>query len=219
MDGDHVSVYDVASSSSTTPSDAPAVSAVRSRVDAPLSASRAPSASSAAGASDRSRAAVADDHLAVGVGGDPRLVGDQHHGGAVSRAAPVSSCMTRSPLSESSAPVGSSANTTRGPVTSARATATRCPWPPDTSPGSFARDLRDLEPLEPLARLRAAASRREPEQPQRQRDVLRAAELGHEPAELEDEAELGTAQALRSRVGQRADRAAVEDDLAGVGRR
>jgi len=34
---------------------------------------------------------------------------------------------------ESSAPVGSSASTSRGPVISARATAARCFWPPDTS--------------------------------------------------------------------------------------
>jgi hypothetical protein len=43
----------------------------------------------------------------------------------------------------SSAPVGSSANSTRGPVTSARAIATRCCWPPDSSLGRcLARSAR-----------------------------------------------------------------------------
>ena len=43
--------------------------------------------------------------------------------------------ITCSPASESSEPVGSSANTTRGPLTAARAIATRWACPPDSSPG------------------------------------------------------------------------------------
>jgi hypothetical protein len=43
--------------------------------------------------------------------------------------------MTCSPARLSSEPVGSSANTTAGSITIARATATRWAWPPDISPG------------------------------------------------------------------------------------
>ena len=71
--------------------------------------------------------------------------------------------------------MGSSAKITRGPVTSARATATRWPWPPETSPGRLAAHVVDLQPLQPLAgrcarppcawrRSAAAAGRRSPAQ-------------------------------------------------------
>ena len=69
-----------------------------------------------------------------------------------SRAAAVSSSITRSPLSESSAPVGSSANSTRGSVTSARATATRWPSPPETVAGALLGDAVDLERAQQLVR-------------------------------------------------------------------
>ena len=52
-----------------------------------------------------------------------------------SRASRTSWVSTCSPASVSSAPVGSSAKSTRGSVTSARAVAHRCCWPPDISPG------------------------------------------------------------------------------------
>ena len=51
-----------------------------------------------------------------------------------SRASPVIRSITFSPVSESSDPVGSSAKITFGARASARATATRCPSPPDSSP-------------------------------------------------------------------------------------
>ena len=51
-----------------------------------------------------------------------------------SRASPVSRSMTFSPVRESSDPVGSSAKITFGAMASARATATRCASPPDSSP-------------------------------------------------------------------------------------
>jgi len=55
----------------------------------------------------------------------------------LSRAIRTTSVSTCSPVSTSSAPVGSSANSTRGSVTSARATAQRCCWPPDIAPGRW----------------------------------------------------------------------------------
>ncbi len=51
-----------------------------------------------------------------------------------SRARPVSRSITFSPASESSDPVGSSANSTFGLIASARAIATRCASPPESSP-------------------------------------------------------------------------------------
>ena len=51
-----------------------------------------------------------------------------------SRASPVIRSMTFSPVSESSDPVGSSAKMTFGASASARATATRCASPPESSP-------------------------------------------------------------------------------------
>src|SRR4051794_34726048 len=50
-----------------------------------------------------------------------------------------SSCSTSSEAFESRLPVGSSANTTAGRVMSARATATRCCWPPESSEGRCVR--------------------------------------------------------------------------------
>src|SRR6266702_3758423 len=61
-----------------------------------------------------------------------------------SRAAAVSSSITSSPDTESSDPVGSSANSTSGPATRPRASATRCACPPDSSP-----DLRRSSPSRP----------------------------------------------------------------------
>src|SRR4051794_8156194 len=49
------------------------------------------------------------------------------------------SASTPRPVVVSSAPVGSSANTTSGRVTSARAIATRCCWPPDSWEGRWRR--------------------------------------------------------------------------------
>ncbi|OLT50891.1 hypothetical protein BJF88_01805 [Cellulosimicrobium sp. CUA-896] len=51
------------------------------------------------------------------------------------RVARVRTSSTSAPVDWSSAPVGSSAKTTPGAPTSARAMATRCACPPDSSPG------------------------------------------------------------------------------------
>ncbi|CAI7974177.1 hypothetical protein FRAHR75_120004 [Frankia sp. Hr75.2] len=75
-----------------------------------------------------------------------------------SRADPTSRSMTRSPVKESSAPVGSSANSTSGRPTRPRANATRCAWPPDSSP-----DRRRSSPAMPsrsTAEQRAGCPRR-----------------------------------------------------------
>ena len=80
-----------------------------------------------------------------------------------SRAVLVIRLITSSPDTESSEPVGSSANSTCGPVTMPRASATRCACPPDSSP-----DRRRPSPSRPslpnqaLASASAAARRAPP---------------------------------------------------------
>lgn len=52
-----------------------------------------------------------------------------------SRFRSLNICITSADVRESSAPVGSSARIIEGFVISARAIATLCFWPPDSSPG------------------------------------------------------------------------------------
>ncbi len=132
------------------------------------------------------------------------------------------SSRSTSPLAfESRLPVGSSAKTTAGLETSARATATRCCWPPESSEGRWVR--RSLEPdrvdqpVEPLAVGLAAGDR------ERQHEVLLGGEHRQQVEELEDEAELVAAQLGQLAVVEVGDLLAVEDDGArgrlGRGRR
>src|ERR1700756_2378237 len=106
-----------------------------------------------------------------------------------SGAAAVSRSITSSPDTESSDPVGSSANSTSGPATRPRASATRCACPPDSSP-----DRRPPSPSRPRAReplpggghRRAAAGAGQQE---RQGDVLLGGQLGDELTGLKHEPE------------------------------
>ena len=106
---------------------------------------------------------------------------------------------------------------TRGPATSARAMATRCAWPPDSSPGR-----RCSRPSRP-SRANQSAGRLErrlpmaPVQQERKGDVLDRGQLRDELAELEDEAEVGSAQAAPFGLAKVADATAVEADVARVG--
>ncbi len=94
---------------------------------------------------------------------------------------------------ESRLPVGSSANTTAGRVMSARATATRCCWPPESSEGRWVR--RSLSPTVSISCVEPGlVGRLAPGDPQRQRDVLLGREHREQVEELEDEAELVAAQ-------------------------
>ena len=71
--------------------------------------------------------------------------------------------MTSWPPSESSAPVGSSASSRVGSLASARAMASRCRWPPDSTPGTAAalspmpsRSSRSRARVSAILRLRPA---------------------------------------------------------------
>ena len=119
-----------------------------------------------------------------------------------------SSRRTSSLAFESRLPVGSSAKTTAGLETSARATATRCCWPPESSDGRWVR--RSSRPtvsdqlLEPLLVGLAAGDR------ERQHEVLLGGEDREQVEELEDEAELVAAQLGQLAVVEAGDLVAVE---------
>lgn len=148
----------------------------------------------------RGGAPVADHDLAIGVGPATRASWvTSTTAAALSRAAAVNSRITSSPLSESSGSVGSSAKTTRGPVTSARATPTRWLWPPEISP-EYARHVGDFEAIQPLQHVPLGRPPPDALQAQRQRDVLHATQLRDELPELKDEPELTTAQGAAPRV-------------------
>ena len=113
-------------------------------------------------------------------------------------------CLSRSrislPVFESRLPVGSSAKTTVGRETSARAIATRCCCPPDSSEGRCLR--RSARPtlfssvLEEL-RIGLLAGDRE-----RQQDVLLGREHRQQVEELEDEADVLAAELRQVGVAQ-----------------
>ena len=84
--------------------------------------------------------AVGQEQDAVGDRRGVRVVGDHHRRLAVARRRSGAAASRISALVvESRLPVGSSANTTVGRETSARAIATRCCWPPESSDGRWLR--------------------------------------------------------------------------------
>ena len=94
-------------------------------------------------------------------------------------------------------PVGSSASTHRGSVTSARASATRCRSPPESSPGRCL--TRCPSPTRSSIRCAAARALGRGHAPDRERhrDVLQRGELRQQVVELVDEAERAVAHARR----------------------
>ena len=138
-------------------------------------------------------AAVVDDravekrHQAVREGGHAGVVGDHDDGLAV-LVHSLSSRITSRVLRLSRLPVGSSASSTLGWLTSARASATRCCSPPESSPGAafaFAR-VRAGRPVLPggVARLAEGAARAARAVPR-----CRHGQVGDQVEELEDEAD------------------------------
>ena len=80
-------------------------------------------------------APVGEEEDAVGVARGDRVVRDHRDRWPCSRLAAASRPSTSRPVRESRLPVGSSANTRSGRVASARAIATRCCCPPESSCG------------------------------------------------------------------------------------
>ena len=123
--------------------------------------------------------------------------------------------MTSSVDTLSSAPVGSSARIIAGLVTSARAIATRCCWPPESSLGMCpARAASPTCASAARARARAVALAAVH---QRQLDVALRAGAGEQVERLEHEADLAVADRRELVVGQVDDVLAVEP-VAAAGR-
>ena len=104
---------------------------------------------------------VLEEQRAVGVRRRERVVG--HHDDGLATGCPTasrSSSRTRRPDARSRAPVGSSANSTSGRRCSARAIATRCCWPPESSGGR--RRAFSSRPTSRSASRTAARSTRSP---------------------------------------------------------
>ena len=107
----------------------------------------------------------------------------------------------------------------RGALATARAIATRCCSPPESSAGRWVQPLAEAEIAEQLggARRRLALARR-PADHLRQHHVLQRGELGQQLVELVDEADVGAADARCARRRQPRGGAAVDVDLARVRR-
>ena len=172
---------------------------------------------------DVERRAVADDapvgehDQAVGVRGGVRVVGDHHDRLAelVDRAAQQREHLADAV--ESRLPVGSSANTTAGRETSARATATRCCWPPESSAGRWCR--RSRMPTVSISRSNHSSSALAPGDRQRQQDVLARVEDRQQVEGLEDEADLlAPQQRQRAVVERRRARSPASVTVPDVGR-
>ena len=113
---------------------------------------------------------------------------------------------------ESRLPVGSSAKTTVGLETSARAMATRCCWPPESSAGRCVLPVGEADALDDGVRpvlVDLAAGELE-----REDDVLLGREHGEEVEELEDEADVLAPELGQLGVPELRDGGAVDLDLA-----
>ena len=123
---------------------------------------------------------------------------------------------TSAPDRESRLPVGSSANTTCGRVISARAQATRCCWPPDSSAGRCRSRL--ASPVALITVSHHAGVGRGPGQLERQPDVLLGGQRGQQVEGLEDEPDAGPAQPGQRLVAEPGQLAAADADRPRGGR-
>ena len=159
---------------------------------------------------------------AVGDRGGVRVVGDHDRRLAVARRPSRAAASRISPLVvESRLPVGSSANMTVGCETSARAIATRCCWPPESSDGRCVR--RSPRPTLAISSSTQAVVGLAAGEREREEDVLLRRQHRQQVEELEDEADVLAAELGQLVVVERGDLVAVDPDLArrsaGRGRR
>ena len=128
------------------------------------------------------------------------------------------SCMISSAFSLSRSPVGSSAQTIAGSLTSARAIVTRWRWPPESSSGTWSAQSARSTSVERLERPAPRLLRADARDEQRQLDVLDRREDRHQVVELEDEAHPPRAVVGALAVGHRREGDALDQDLAAVDR-
>src|ERR1700747_3405976 len=134
-----------------------------------------------------------------------------------SRAPAVSSSITSSPDTESSDPVGSSANSTSGSATKPRARGTRWAWPPGRPPDLGRSNPVQAERADPRPGRRHRRAAAGAGQQQRQGDVLFGGQLGDQLTGLEHEPEPVPAQRAAPVVAQGVQPLAAEPDLALLG--
>ena len=113
---------------------------------------------------------------------------------------------------ESRLPVGSSAKTTDGSLISARAIATRCCWPPESSAGRWSR--RSPIPIAATRRSKQRLVGVAAGELQRQEDVLARVEDRQQVEELKDEADVVAAQLGELAVVEPGEVDAVDHDRA-----
>ena len=113
-------------------------------------------------------------------------------------------------------PVGSSASSTRGPLATARAMATRCCSPPDNSAGRWLSRCGETEIAEELARAGCGLGARQARDHLRQDEVLERRELRQQMMELVDEADLRAPQRRPLVVAHGRGRGAADPHFAGV---
>ena len=116
-----------------------------------------------------------------------------------SRFSSSSSAKTCSALRPSRLPVGSSASTRRGAVTSARATAARWRSPPESWCGRWRESRTQPHALEQRHRLLRGIRCVHAPHEQRHCDILECAELGQQVVELVHETDRAVAQRSRAR--------------------
>ena len=120
---------------------------------------------------------VGEEHDPIGVAGRAGVVGHHHDRLAVAPRRPrAGSSSSSAPDRESRFPVGSSAKTISGRLTSARAPATRCCCPPESSDGRWPSRSRDADGVHDL--VEPGAVDVPARDVQRQRDVLDAVSVG-----------------------------------------
>ncbi len=110
--------------------------------------------------------------------------------------------------------MGSSARITLGSPISARAMATRCCWPPESSRGRWLGPVGEPDPLEVLPRPAVALAPRHALVVERQGDVLDRGLEGDQVEGLEDEAEELAPEHRGARLGEVLHQLAVERVLA-----
>ena len=109
--------------------------------------------------------------------------------------------------------MGSSASSSAGSVTSARATATRCCWPPESWSGLLRRRSPRPTSHEPLLGTLVGLGGWDTVERERQRGVLGGVEHRNQVEELEHEAEAATSQHGELVVGHARDGHPVDLDL------
>ena len=161
----------------------------------------------------RNDLAVGQRDAAVHARGELEVVGgDQRREARLPAPARPAPRTHRTRSSGSRLPVGSSASSSRGALATARAMATRCCSPPESSAGRWCGALADLHVVEQLrGRARAASLARQARDQLRHHDVLERRELRQQVMELVDEADIVAADRGALVVGQPAAGAAGQD--------